>query len=262
MDPYLEGELWSTVHGQLVAEIARQLAPRLRPKYLALMEKRFATADPEYEDGVSVSTPGGSWVVPDVGVVKAVTSGSSTVVAASVIAPLQVDTIMPEAVPQHWVEIRDTRNRQLVTVIEVLSPANKAGDGHAEYLARRQKLLVSNVHLIEIDLLRKGKRPPMRKRLPEVPYFVFLARAGNRPLTDVWPIRLDQSLPTIPVPLLPGDVDVDLDLELAFTTIYDQLGYDLAVNYADSPEFPLSSEDAAWARERIMRQSSEGKEAL
>ena len=41
MDPYLEGSLWMSIHSQLTAEIARQLAPKLRPKYLALTTERF-----------------------------------------------------------------------------------------------------------------------------------------------------------------------------------------------------------------------------
>jgi uncharacterized protein DUF4058 len=36
MDPYLEGALWTTFHFALGAEIVRQLAPRLRPRYLVL----------------------------------------------------------------------------------------------------------------------------------------------------------------------------------------------------------------------------------
>ncbi|RLT43090.1 MAG: DUF4058 family protein, partial [Chloroflexi bacterium] len=36
MAPYLEGPLWTTLHFTLGAEIVRQLAPRLRPRYLVL----------------------------------------------------------------------------------------------------------------------------------------------------------------------------------------------------------------------------------
>jgi hypothetical protein len=36
MDPYLEGSLWTTVHFSLSAEIVRQLAPKVRPRYLVL----------------------------------------------------------------------------------------------------------------------------------------------------------------------------------------------------------------------------------
>jgi hypothetical protein len=41
MDPYLEGPLWTGFHTQFCVEIARNLTPRLLPRYLALTEKRF-----------------------------------------------------------------------------------------------------------------------------------------------------------------------------------------------------------------------------
>ena len=49
---------------------------------------------------------------------------------------------------------------QLVTAIEILSPFNKrAGEGIDDYRRKRTCLLRSSVHLIEIDLLRRGERP-------------------------------------------------------------------------------------------------------
>jgi hypothetical protein len=204
MDPYLEGSLWTTVHTQLTAEIARQLAPKLRPRYLALTTERFVLEMPE-------SVP----------------------------------------VPHTTVEIGDTANRQLVTAIEVLSPTNKRGEGREEYLAKRRRMLLSTAHLLEIDLLREGQRVPMRTPLPPAPYVAFLSRAENRPVTEVWPVTLAEPLPTVPVPLLPGDPDVSLDLQLALSTIYDLLGYDLAVDYNRPPEVPLPAEAAACAEERL-----------
>jgi len=41
MDPYLEGALWTTLHHSLGTEIIRQLAPKLRPRYVALPVERF-----------------------------------------------------------------------------------------------------------------------------------------------------------------------------------------------------------------------------
>jgi hypothetical protein len=241
MDPYLEGSLWTTVHSQLSAEIARQLAPRLRPRYLALMTERFVL---EMPDGVAVTQAN---IYPDVGVAQArpaVLAGGGAAVAA---APLQLATAMPTPVPHMTVEIRDAANRQLVTAIEVLSPTNKRGDGRDEYLAKRGRLLLSNAHLMEIDLLREGQRVPMRQPLPSAPYFVLLSRAEKRPVLDVWPVTLASPLPTVHVPLLPGDADVSLDLQQALTTIYDLLGYDLAVDYTRPPEVALPEPLAAWA---------------
>lgn len=47
MDPYLEGSLGTTVHTELSSTVARQLAPKLRPKYLALPTERFVVEEPE-----------------------------------------------------------------------------------------------------------------------------------------------------------------------------------------------------------------------
>jgi hypothetical protein len=196
MDPYLEGPLWMSVHTQLSAEIARQLAPKLRPRYLALTTERFLLESP---DSVTV-TP--VTLFPDVAVAR---SGRETAARGGLALappPLRLETVMPVPVPHVSIEIRDTARRQLVTVIEVLSPTNKRGSGYEEYLAKRQRILMSSSHLLEIDLLHHGRRAPMKGPLPEVPYFVFLSRAGERPFTEIWPIALPERLPEVPVPLL------------------------------------------------------------
>src|SRR4029453_5934831 len=101
----------------------------------------------------------------------------------------------------------ETGNRQLVTAIEILSPTNKRAEGRMEYLVKRRRILLSTAHLLEIDLLRQGQRLPMHDPLPPAEYFVLLSRAENRPITEVWPLALRDPLPTVPVPLLPGDSD-------------------------------------------------------
>ena len=42
----------------------------------------------------------------------------------------------------------------------------------------------------------------------------------------------DLPLPRVSVPLLPGDPDSEVDLQLALNSIYDLLGYGLALDYA------------------------------
>jgi hypothetical protein len=104
---------------------------------------------------------------------------------------------------------------------------------------------------MEIDLLRKGQRVPMQQPLPAAPYFVFLSRAEKRPMTEVWPISLNQPLPIVPVPLLPDDADILLDLQQIFTAVYDLLGFDLALDYSQAPEILLDEKAAAWATEHL-----------
>ena len=146
------------------------------------------------------------------------------------------------------VEIRDTESLQLVTAIEVLPPLNKNGKGYEEYVEKRQKLLLSTAHLIEIDLLRAGKRVPMQDPLPASDYFILVGRASRCPVTDVWPVELHQVLPVIPVPLLEGDPDVRLDLQQAVTSVYDAFGYRYLIDYSQPPTVPLTASEKDWAR--------------
>jgi hypothetical protein len=229
MDPYLEGALWTTFHFAFGAEIVRQLAPRLRPRYLVLPVERFVI---DTFDDIAITTN----IYPDVGVAKSTREASAVYAPTVMDSPLHLATVIPEAVPHVAIEIRDTANRQLVTAIDILSPTNKRADGRMEYLSKRRHILLSTTHLLEIDLLRQGRRLPMRDPLPPAEYFILLSRAETRPISEVWPLALRDRLPAVPIPLLPGDTDVTLDLQHTFTATYDLLGYDLAIDYMCSPE--------------------------
>ena len=74
-------------------------------------------------------------------------------------------------------------------------------------------------------------------------------KRGRTPTSG--PFSLDQPLPTVPVPLLPGDADVFLDLQLALTTVYELSDYDLEIDYTKPPDVPLSPEQAAWVDEHL-----------
>jgi len=156
--------------------------------------------------------------------------------------------VIPTPVTHRSVEIRDVANRQLVCAIEVLSPTNKRGRGRRKYWLKRGRILQSTAHLIEIDLLRQGHRVPMEKPLPDFPYFAFVSRARMRPDVDVWPIGIADPLPPVPVPLLPGDADVTLDLQAALTAVYDGVGYDLVLDYARPTDVAMPADEREWAR--------------
>lgn len=244
IDAYLEGPLWRSVQHNLVEEIARQLAPQLRPKYLALTNQRVIVTTPD-----ELELGGQQVRVPDVGVFQA--GGLSATGSAAIAAPLVLDALLPESISQTFVEIRDVAQRKLVTAIEVLSLTNKRGDGLEEYRKKRREMLTSPSHFLEIDLLRTGDRFPVVGVLPSVPYFVFLSRADRRPRLEVWPIALEQPLPKVNVPLLPGDADVLLDLQHALQTIYDLYGYDQAAQHTGPPPLPLSADQMSWAQQRV-----------
>jgi hypothetical protein len=146
------------------------------------------------------------------------------------------------------IEIRDAANNSLVTSIEILSPVNKREPGLTQYRQKRQRLYQADVHLIELDFLRRGTRPFDHPRLPAASYFVTLTRARSAAV-DLWPIALQQSLPIIPVPLKAEDMDVALDLGIALAEIYDEAGYDLSIDYTQSPPPPaLTVADHSWLK--------------
>lgn len=245
MDPYLEGDLWTTVHTDLCAEIARQLAPKLRPKYVALSTRRVVLAPPDESEGLAGQR------FPDIGILSSYPPDSSRA-AAVASAPLIVAANLPEPIPHVSVEIRDVAQRRLVTCIEVLSPTNKRGPGREEYAGKRFQILSGNAHLVEIDLLRAGTRFPTAP-LPAVPYFVFVSHAERRGAVEVWPIALEQPLPAVAIPLLPDDAAVSLELQQALGVIYNIIGYDELVDYSLPPPGPLTQAELAWIEEQLRR---------
>ena len=146
-----------------------------------------------------------------------------------------------------FVKIMDRAKRRVVTVIEVLSRTNKLkGDDRAAYLAKRNDLRRSDAHFIEIDLLRAGEPMPLTNQ-PDAAYRVVLSRAEQRPEVFLWPLRLRDPLPQIPVPLRAPDADVWLDLQAVLHRVYDLAGYAHYV-YSSTPQPPLHPEDARWAQ--------------
>ncbi|MBV7328820.1 DUF4058 family protein [Chloroflexi bacterium TSY] len=132
MDPYLEGREWMSFHAEFSVELARQLRPALRPRYTALTIRRSVMDTP---DNLATTAKSNN-VYPDVGVVeRSPVPLPAKGEGITVLEPTpQSATIMPEMVPQYAVEIRDMEERQLVTLIEVLSPAHKRGAGYREYV--------------------------------------------------------------------------------------------------------------------------------
>jgi hypothetical protein len=253
MDPYLEGYLWPDVHHRLATQISDQLMPLLRPKYVARLEIHMVTDEtPEAEIGI---------MYPDVEIVR--TSQRSDQAPTLHSDTPARDTIMPSMTPVTvsvpllefevrlaTVEIRDVAQNQLVTSIEILSPVNKREPGLSRYREKRQHLRTAQVHLLEIDLLRRGQRIPLHPHVRTSDYRVALIRAQAR-VADIWSINLPQPLPVVPVPLRPPDADVLLDLATALATIYDRAAYDLSIQYTQPPPPPpLSAEVQAWLQAR------------
>ncbi len=248
MDPYLEGQLWPDVHNALAYKIRQQLVPQLQPRYTARLETYVVQdSEPEAEIGI---------LYPDVEVLltrpadpaQLDRSANMPAERAGAPTPISIPVIAPVDVRIPTVEIRDASNHQLVTCIEILSPVNKRSSGLSAYRQRRQRLYAAGVHLLELDLLRRGTRAVSHPRLPASAYLALLTRSRTS-RASAWPIGLRDALPILPVPLREPDPDVALDLATALHASYDEARYDLSIDYQQDPPPPaLSADDAAWLR--------------
>jgi Protein of unknown function (DUF4058) len=250
MDPYLEAaDLWEDVHANLATELRAQLQPQLIPRYVAVL-----TPYVTYED-IAIGEVG--MVKPDIAVLGPPTEPNTIGAPEPIEALLSgVTTIAEPEVPAkaQRIEVRTVGSETLVTVIEILSPANKrpGAESFEAYQRKRRDMLRSPVHLLEIDLLRRGVRWPIDTELPPAPYFVFLSRAARRPTVAIWPITFEAPLPRIPVPLRSPDPDAAIDLGAALARVYELGAYHLRVNYRRPPPAPaLSADDAAWLDGRL-----------
>ncbi|RRR74417.1 MAG: DUF4058 family protein [Candidatus Viridilinea halotolerans] len=260
MDPYLEQpSLWPDVHHRLISAIGDQLQAKLSSGYRAVITP--------YVSFESIEIAPVRRVVPDVALVArgpfAAPGGSAVAVAAPEVAeaPLHLPAFMTVPVEYARIEIRTVRDQVLVTALELLSPANKrpGADGADAYEQKRQEIFSSTAHLMELDLLRGGRRPQVARPLPDAPYFIFLSRMEHRPQLEIWPLALDAAIPVVPVPLRYPDAPITLELGRAIHEAYQRARYDLEIDYREPPPLPeLSAAEAAWLDEHLRAQGARG----
>ncbi len=242
MDPFIESQCWKGFHHILISEIQFFLTQRVRPRYVVDIEEDVYVAR-EGEDPIRM-------VIPDVAVQHGDGWLDSTDGGLAIKSEPHVVTLpMTEPVEMPYLVIRKRDKDETATVIEVLSPTNKSSrDGRQEYLAKRNALLRSQAHLVELDLLRGGQRLPTIESHPAGDYFAFVSRVERRPKAEVYAWTVERSLPTIPIPLAEGDPDVQIDLQAVFASTYERAGYDYALKYARTVEPALNERQTAWVR--------------
>lgn len=259
MDPYLEHPVtWPSFHNSFVARLSEALNRDLPDGF-------YARTDLRKEVGLAFGKPLQA-IRPDVEILQTPNSGGIIVAereTRNAPSPSLRIVIDAEAAELAFLEIRDARaEHEVVTLIELLSPSNKrAGEDRRQYLAKRAAVLRSPTSLVEIDLLRKGRRlwrtragvTDLRSLDPPPEYLVTVSRAWERERPfriEIFPAFLRQPLPVITVPLREGDPAVSLDLQRCFTEHYDAGPYRRgAIDYTRPPEPPLPQEHQAGAAE-------------
>jgi Protein of unknown function (DUF4058) len=246
MDPYLETPaLWSDFHATFINYWREALLDCLPDNYEARIDEKVRL--------VEVAPSRRKLIEPDVALMRHDPSRILPPPPAGVatVEPVTLTLVIEEEeTHERHIEILHRPDRTLVAVLEFLSPANKEEPGRSDYLAKRHALLRQPIHLVEVDLLIGGRRLPPEEDLPPGDYYALVSRGDRRPNCDAHAWTLRQRLPAIPIPLLPPDPDVWLDLAAVFATSYERGRYARSLDYASSPPISLDDPTRRWAMER------------
>ncbi len=252
-DPYIErAGKWEDFHNKLMGDMERQLSQCLPPRYAVRMGER------SYIDYLEPQTERmGEWhFKPDIGIKSADITGQSSTTQTSVLEQSAVDMegLVEAEFREVFLEIHEMDPEQrLVTGIEVLSPTNKRPGtvGRYQYERKRKVFLDGHANLVEIDLLRGGRRMAMSGEWPNAPYYVLILRKEAAPRFKVFGAHYRDPLPIIPIPLSPPDPDVHLPLQSLVDSVFDRSRYEREIDYAQPLRPPLPDADAAWVLQQV-----------
>ena len=244
MNPYLEqDDVWHDFHERFLPAAAEVIGAQAQPDYIVKIDEHIYVHELPFEPRRLLGRA-------DLAVIPTRHLGESPPAVGLLDAPARVRIPAVDVEHEAFIEIRDRRSRELVCVLEVLSPSNKRpGPNREQYLAKRRQILNSPAHLVEIDLLCDGEAMPSEDR-PSCTYSVMVSRAGDRPVAGFWSIGLRDCLPMIPIPLRPPHTDARLDIQALLHRIYDAAGYQFYI-YEGTPALSLAHNDIVWSRQFI-----------
>jgi hypothetical protein len=247
MDPYLEMQpFWGDFAPRFLTELSNSLLTLLLPRYDVRLEEYVMLTEEDYNlhrlrpDVTVTATP--AWEPA---------KSSGVAVAEPVTTELEYPAYEP--LTQRRLKIIRQPHERVVTAIELLSPANKVpGEGGLDaYLEKRAELLACQCNLVELDLLRGGRRLPMSGPLPPADYYALIGRVGKKPRCHVIGWHLRSPLPTIQIPLLDPDPDIPLDLQKVFQAAYEPAFYHRRLRYNEPLVPPLRPDDEPWSRDAV-----------
>jgi hypothetical protein len=263
MDPFLEiNPRWQAFHGWFIRELARLNSDQaLEVGCWIDVERSIYQREPNGQL-VLIGEPD-ALVGPDLSVSRwenqPYHAASTALIEPIAVHEVVLDPAQMEIYKQDYLVVREMGEiNRILAVVELLSFANKEGCYVPRYREKRMRLLTSHSHFMEIDLLRAGENPS-RQLFPEVsvtPYFIFIARkTGCGRNEEGYPIRLQDRLPVIGLPLGPGRADLPLDLAAAFESALHLSTRPRLIDYRPEalPQPPLTREDAAWVQALLAR---------
>ncbi len=163
-------------------------------------------------------------------------------------------SVVREEHQEQFIEIRQRSDGKLVTLVDVVSPANKSTSGGREaYLEKRREGRNCTSNLVEIDLVLQGQ--PMldysRDGLPDWDYAVTVTRSSQPERYEIYTATLEKRLPRFRLPLAADDRDTVVDLQAAFARAFDQGNFAEQVDYQKDPVTRLSEHNRRWLGDKL-----------
>jgi hypothetical protein len=245
MNPYLERDIaWHDFHERFLIVGAGLIGAQIRPNYVVRIDDHIFIHELPDEARQPVGRA-------DLSITLTHESDQQRGSTAVLEAPARIRVPEADVTREAYLEIRDRHSREVVAVVELLSPSNKrrGGTDRAQYIAKRQQIFNSQAHLVEIDLVRGGEPMPGEPQ-PVSCYSVLVSRVEERPVAGFWPIGLRDRLPVIPIPLRDPHPEATLDLQELLHRVYDQAGYEYDI-YDGPPQPPFNAEEGAWAQQFV-----------
>ena len=254
MDPYLE-QHWGDVHTRLMVYMSDQISEQLPGDPQARVEECL-TVDSVTVDGEESTRS----VYPDIRVVEepdAPGGRPEASMASIAVAEPRLVHAPDETPTERHLEIVDPGSgNRVVTVIEVLSPANKVGKARREaYFEKQLEYRRGGANLVEIDLIRAGRfvvAVPEQAIAPQdrTPYIICIRRAIRPAVAEVIDVPLHEPLPNVRLPLRPSDADIVLQLQPLVDECYRRGRYD-RLDYSQPLDPPLGDADQKWAAQLL-----------
>ena len=192
MNPYIEQDAcWQDFHLEFLPAMRARLVAQVRPKYIVMLDEHIY---------VQEHAPGPRRLVgrTDISLAAPRPRAGEAAGVGILDPPVQVQIPVQDDHRVPFLEIRDRQGRDLITVVELLSPANKRGGADREqYMAKREELLKSAAHFVEIDLLRRGRptrSPAATERIGPI----------RRSVMEGVQLRISGLIPVASFPRLPG----------------------------------------------------------
>jgi hypothetical protein len=240
---------WSSFHAKFMNTLQETLDVALPPNYYAVTEYGLQISEIGDEKLRNRGT------LPDVSVLQSYVRAIPALkfdlgITPTATIPLP-ETIKLEDEEDRLIRVGvyksepDDIRGKLVTIIEVLSPANKpATDYYPVYIEKRNNLLSSGVNIVEVDLLHESL--PVIDNIPSYkdkeknayPYYIGISmpqpefQLGQFILCG---IAVDTPLPKIAIPLATNDI-ATLDFNLAYNAAFKGARlYSMLVDYEKLP---------------------------